>query len=145
MNEIGYSGIHTKLARIRGTARSFPCRCGSNADEWAYDYTTGSSFERVSGKAGSIGMKFSIDIMDYIPLCKSCHEIFDKRDTRDECPAGHEYTEDNIIIDNSRRKCKTCVYARNNERRKNNPMTPAQKERKLELQRLRRANARASA
>lgn len=56
-------------------------------------------------------------------------------------PNGHPYEGSNLIIDNGKRKCRTCVYARNTRRRLSNPMTPAQKARKVELQRIRRAKA----
>ena len=54
-------------------------------------------------------------------------------------PQGHEKVGRNLLIDEGKRKCRTCVYARNRERRRTHPMTAEQKARKLELQRQRRA------
>ncbi len=33
------------------------------------------------------------------------------------CPVGHEYTEENTIIDQGKRVCRKCKYKRNKERR----------------------------
>jgi hypothetical protein len=114
--EITYSGIHLRLYRERGEAKQFNCDCGAQAEEWSYDYDKQSVNERVGSHGIADDLKYSLDINDYTPRCKTCHSIFDQRDIRPECPKGHEYTEHNIIYDNGRRKCKTCVYARNRER-----------------------------
>jgi hypothetical protein len=85
-------------------------------------------------------MKFSADPSRYEPMCRRCHRLYDKAHIVN-CPKGHEYTPENTIIDAGKRKCKTCVYARNRSR----PLAPEQRERKNQLQRERRAERRVAA
>lgn len=108
------------------------------------------------------GCAYSTDVTDYHALCVACHRRRDLVDGRPECSNGHEYTPENTSIrsDGSRR-CLTChreqesarneapstraaKNARDREYREANPMTKEQKDRKLELQRKRRAAARSA-
>jgi hypothetical protein len=75
-------------------------------------------------------------------MCKRCHRALDKSAIT-HCPSDHEYTPDNTLMDVGKRKCKTCVYAKNREYNRN--LSPAQRARKVELQRQRRAKARSAA
>lgn len=106
------------------------------------------------------GCAYSTDVADYHALCIPCHRRLDLVEGRPRCPKGHEYAPENTLTrpDGSRR-CRACnrngARTRNevpenravkNERdrqyRAAKPMTDAQKARKLELQRIRRAAAR---
>lgn len=108
------------------------------------------------------GCAYSIEAADYHALCIPCHRRLDLVEGRPYCASGHEYTPENTSIrTDGARRCLTChrdqerartndpeVRARKNARdreyRQTNPMTETQKARKLELQRQRRAAARAA-
>lgn len=134
-----YSGAHRNLTLLRGWASAHMCPCGKRAAEWAYDYRNPAPDERVQR-----GLRFSADPMAYLAMCRRCHRLFDKGQIT-HCPSGHEYTDDNTLMDAGKRKCKTCVYARNTARRLANPLTPEQHARRMELQRERRARAKGDA
>lgn len=103
---------------------------------------------------------YSVDPADYMTLCQPCHRVMDLVEGRPQCANGHDYTPGNTsVLRNGARRCLTChreqeaarrtdpdIRARKNatdrEYRRRNPMTPEQKERKLELQRIRRARGR---
>lgn len=129
-----YSGAHAQLNRLRGHASGHLCECGGAAAEWAYTHDDPCPNERLNAN----GQAYSTDVTRYKPMCHRCHRIYDKQHIT-ECPSGHEYTPGNTLMDAGKRKCRTCVYARNRERRRRFPMTAEQKARKLELQRIRRA------
>jgi hypothetical protein len=131
-----YSGAHANTRLVRGEARAHFCGCGQPAAEWAYQH--GSEREQYDSR----GMAFSVEPLDYAPMCFRCHRLYDKSRIT-HCPQGHEYTDDNTLIDAGKRKCKTCVYERNTRRRRDVPMTAAARERKTLLQRERRESARA--
>jgi hypothetical protein len=133
-----YSGAHANTVLQRGRADSHTCRCGQPAYEWAYTHGSPNEMRNPEGRA------FSTDANHYTAMCRRCHRLYDKAHIT-HCPKSHEYTPENTIMDAGKRKCRTCVYARNNERRATHPATPAQKARKLELQRERRAALRAAA
>jgi hypothetical protein len=111
--------------------------CDLPAEHWALNHEK----PGITTQRDRFG-EYSNDPEDYIALCGPCHSAFDSSVTH--CPNGHEYAGANLIWDANKRKCRTCVYARNNERRKRIPPTPEQKARKLELQRIRRAKAKES-
>lgn len=125
---ITYSGIHAKLRREHGPASTWTCECGDLAAQWAYLH--GDPHEQVN----AFGIKFSSDPTYYRAMCRRCHAIFD-RSVITQCPQGHDYTEENTLVDAGKRKCKTCHYARNRKRKP----TPEQQARRTELQRARRA------
>lgn len=103
------------------------------------------------------GCMYSTDPADYLTLCQPCHRIVDLVEGRPRCSNGHEYTPGNTgSAPGNARRCLTChreqeaarladpeARARKNavdrDYRRRVPMTDAQKERKLELQRVRRA------
>jgi hypothetical protein len=132
---MSYMAMHNRLRRIRGSATLYTCSCGEPAKEWAY--SNSSPYERIDDQ----GRRYSIRLEDYTPQCFHCHRVEDKSAIT-HCPQGHPYDGENLLIDQGKRKCKVCVYERNTRRRRANPMTDLQKERKLELQRQRRAQER---
>lgn len=105
-----YSGTHANVTRLRGKAAKHHCKCGQPAAEWAL----------IHGAPGVVtddrGRSFSIDPADYEPMCYRCHRLYDKSAIT-HCPQGHAYEEPNILIDAGKRKCRTCVYARNRRAR----------------------------
>lgn len=137
MTEITYIGAHMRVWRAKGKASKQACPCGQPAKEWAYTHDNPCPNEMVS----PLGQKYSADIERYIAMCFRCHRLYDKAEIT-HCPQGHEYTEENTLVDGGGRKCKTCVYQRNQAWRANNPMTKERHERRMQLQRERRAKAR---
>lgn len=133
---MGYMSAHNRNRKVNGRAAEKHCEhCDLPADDWALDH----------GKPGIVTTEdrfgaYSDNPDDYIPLCKSCHKAFDFPVTH--CPQGHEYAGQNLIWDNNKRKCRTCVYARNAERRLRVGVTPEEHARKMELQRIRRSHRR---
>jgi hypothetical protein len=104
------------------------------------------------------GCKYSLSIRDYETLCVSCHRQQDLVDGRPRCAKGHEYTPDNTRMKNGGRICRAChrereaernqtpegraqKAARDKEYRQSHPSSLEQKQRKLAMQRKRRAAA----
>lgn len=129
-----YSGVHARLRRIRGAASAYECACGAPAAEWAYTHDDPCPNETISPRGGE---KYSTDLNRYKPMCRRCHRLYDKAAIT-HCPRGHLYAGDNLIVDAGKRKCRTCVYARNRRRKP----SADERQRKNELQRLRRKEAR---
>lgn len=127
-----YSGAHTNTARTRGRAVDQVCGCGQPAKEWALLHGAPGTQVDTAGKS------FSIDPHDYVAMCFRCHRVYDKSQIT-ECPKGHPYSDENVIHDAGKRKCKTCVYDRNRRRQRERGLTPDQRRRKNELQRQWRA------
>lgn len=127
-----YSGAHRNTTLVRGRAADHECcNCGGAAHEWAMKHG-------VLSQTDARGVRFSTDPFDYQPMCRGCHRRYDKEHII-SCPKGHEYSPQNTLLDGGKRKCRKCVYDRNTARRAATPMTPGQKARKAELQRVRRA------
>ena len=132
---MSYMGTHNRVRRIRGSARNYPCSaCDEQAQEWAYNNSSPNE------EIDSHGRRYSRDANDYDPMCYRCHRLRDKAAIT-HCPRGHAYEGDNLIIDAGKRKCRTCVYARNRGRK----LTPEQRARATELQRERRRQQREAA
>ena len=132
-----YMGVHRKLIAEHGSARGYACtQCGDQAAEWAYN---NASPHELTDKRGR---KFSPKLDDYQPMCLGCHRRFDKAAIT-HCPQGHEYAGGNLMFDQGKRKCRTCVYAKNARRRKDRELTREQRDRINELQRIRRRWSRA--
>lgn len=69
---VGYGAAHERLRRRRGLATQHQCVCcGKPGREWAYDHTDPSPL------IGLKGRPYSTDINRYMPLCASCHRLFD--------------------------------------------------------------------
>lgn len=70
--EVGYTAMHERIYRMRGPATEHPCwRCGTQADEWAYDHSD--PRERVEQGKGP----YSTDPTRYMALCLPCHRKLD--------------------------------------------------------------------
>lgn len=73
-NSDSYHAVHQRLASRRGPASLCPCQhCGGEANDWAYDHMD----EHEQHGAGS-GLPYSLDLDRYMPLCRGCHNAFDK-------------------------------------------------------------------
>jgi hypothetical protein len=74
--EVRYGAVHARLRRDRGLARRHLCLiCGWLALQWAYDYQDPA--ERTDVVNG-YEVPYSLDPGHYIPLCASCHKLFDR-------------------------------------------------------------------
>lgn len=70
---IGYSALHMRLRAYRGDASKLSCaHCGGRAAQWAYDYADPSALRDENS-----GLVYSLDLARYMPLCVSCHKVFD--------------------------------------------------------------------
>ncbi len=132
---MSYMATHNRLRRVRGRAQTFACICGEQAQEWAYNEC--SSNEVIDDQ----GRRYSLNLDDYFALCGPCHRRYDKAINIERCPAGHEYVGHNVFLDSGKRKCRTCVYARNKARRIANPPSREKQDHINELQRQRRARS----
>lgn len=54
----------------------------------------------------NISLRYLKEPEDWIRLCMSCHQKFDKFKTH--CKYGHEFTEDNTYYKNGRINCRIC-------------------------------------
>jgi len=71
----GYSAVHERLVRTRGSASTHACaHCGGQAQDWAYDMTCPN--EKQGERHGRM-LAFSTDPDRYMPLCRPCHKVFD--------------------------------------------------------------------
>lgn len=72
-DSIGYSALHMRLRAYRGDASKLSCvHCGRRAAQWAYDYT-----DPGAERDKSSDLIYSLDLARYMPLCVSCHKVFD--------------------------------------------------------------------
>jgi hypothetical protein len=135
---IGYVGAHQRVYRAHGSAAEHSCACGAQAKYWAYNHESPDPNELVSPE----GQRYSGEPSYYLPMCAPCHARFDRKHIT-HCPSGHPYSGGNLLIENGKRKCRACVYARNRERNRKG-LTPEARARKSQLQRERRAARRAA-
>lgn len=76
-----YGGMHLRVRRAKGRARDHGCQhCDRQAAHWAYDHEDPRSLHDAS-----LGLRYSLDVEHYIPLCVSCHRIFDCREPYAGC------------------------------------------------------------
>lgn len=69
-----YEGAHTRVKRAKGKAREHKCfaGCGKTAMDWAYLHGDPNEAEDRKGR------KYSMDPKFYVPMCRACHQKFDK-------------------------------------------------------------------
>ena len=70
---IGYDQAHERVQKARGLAREHLCPCGRPAEEWSFQGAS-SGKEHVSPE----GLRYSLDINDYLALCRKCHHALDR-------------------------------------------------------------------
>ena len=77
---IGYTAAHLRCSKLWGPARDYPCvTCGDPADQWAYDHTDpeGQTHEQRNRGGDVVTVTYSPWPEFYLPLCLSCHLVFD--------------------------------------------------------------------
>jgi hypothetical protein len=81
---------------------------------------------------GPIPDGLTLDHLCTVPLCvrpdhldpcslgdnvaRSPRSLTGQNSRKTHCPQGHPYSGDNLLMDQGKRKCRTCVYARNRAR-----------------------------
>lgn len=74
---VGYYAAHYRVYDARGKAAQHICGCGSRAAHWAYNHTDPQELVDQSS-----GFPYSLDVSRYVPMCVSCHRLFDKAHSR---------------------------------------------------------------
>jgi hypothetical protein len=69
-----YSRIHGLLNERRGPACDHLCSCGEPAVRWAYQHSAGEAELK-----NSKGHPYSLNLLDYEPMCSQCHHDLDFR------------------------------------------------------------------
>lgn len=154
-------GVGSEYSRIHYAARQViasTCEnCGSGGPlHAALRSTVDPQILRLDPESGC---NYSTNVGDYHALCIPCHRRLDLVEGRMNCKNGHLYTPDNTRMKAGARVCRTCHREREARRtadpkiqeakreagrvwRQKNPMSPAQKARKVQQQRARRAQQR---
>lgn len=69
-----YQKAHHNIYLARGKASDHPCiSCGGRAKDWAYQYP-----EEVAPLTDPDGRPYSLNVMDYAPMCFGCHITHDR-------------------------------------------------------------------
>lgn len=69
---IGYTAAHMRVRSARGPAKHQMCRhCGRAASDWAYSHDDPDALVSEQGE-------YSANPAFYLPLCRSCHVLFDR-------------------------------------------------------------------
>lgn len=94
MPDGSYSSVHHNITLKRGRAATYPCaRCQERADHWALNHAI-SDTQHIRHDVRGV---YSLDLMAYLPLCASCHSVFDA-----QSPARADATEADLDIIRSR-------------------------------------------
>lgn len=94
--EPNYLIAHRQIRKLRGPASKQRCaECPHQAKDWSLD--RGRDVEFLVDKTDSVnrGKQFSMDVMDYIPRCKPCHNRADA--IRGELHKWSKLTEAQVI------------------------------------------------
>lgn len=73
----GYGATHDRIRQVRGPASAHLCPCGKPATEWALDNDSPNIIIEVMEHRQTAGMRYSLDPMDYSPMCTACHQKMD--------------------------------------------------------------------
>ncbi|MFG2067742.1 hypothetical protein ACGFKZ_12895 [Micromonospora tulbaghiae] len=74
-DELTYDGAHNRVKAQRGSASDHLCRCGNQAEQWAYNHADFK--QRADTEGREKGRPYSINPDHYLPMCRSCHARFD--------------------------------------------------------------------
>ncbi|MEV4492713.1 hypothetical protein AB0K04_21670 [Micromonospora coxensis] len=75
-----YDGAHNRVKALKGSASLYLCRCGKQAEQWAYSHADYD--ERAMIKGREARKPYSINPDHYVPLCRPCHTRFDNAHRR---------------------------------------------------------------
>lgn len=72
---VTYSAAHYRVRTARGLASALTCaHCPEQAVDWAYDHRDPAA--RTELHRGRV-IAYSCDPAHYLPMCRSCHAVFD--------------------------------------------------------------------
>lgn len=74
-----YLSAHCRIAVIRGKASTHTCECGHPTIHWAFRHDTPNDRFQLDDRNGP----FSSDPNDYTPLCRKCHDLYDRNHRND--------------------------------------------------------------
>ena len=75
--QIEYRAAHNRIDVQRGKARTYFCAdCNEQAEQWSLMATAENVV--ISQEAGSIGMRYSTDVLEYEARCRKCHVAYDQ-------------------------------------------------------------------
>jgi len=80
-NEVTYVGAHRRVTLNRGLASLYECPCGKPAEQWAHNHSQNEhtrSEVKTNFSGNRVAMDYSLNMWDYIALCRGCHSKFDK-------------------------------------------------------------------
>lgn len=102
----GYVTAHQRVSARRSKATTYACvKCAGPAAEWAYNHEApdGEAITDHKGRVYSNNPRF------YVPMCVACHRSHDVQHAKPNCPKGHPYSGDNLIITKGgSRVCREC-------------------------------------
>ncbi|SCG69604.1 hypothetical protein GA0070609_4427 [Micromonospora echinaurantiaca] len=75
-----YDGAHNRVKAQRGSASLYTCRCGNQAEDWAYSHADYD--ERAMIKGREARKPYSTNPDHYSPMCRPCHKRFDNAHRR---------------------------------------------------------------
>ncbi|MFY1687289.1 hypothetical protein [Plantactinospora sp. WMMB782] len=79
-DRVGYDGAHMRIRSRRGSASRHTCRCGKQAEHWAY---THADYDQSADKIGrEAGRPYSMAPAFYVPMCRPCHVRWDNARAR---------------------------------------------------------------
>lgn len=78
---VTYQGLHERLRRERGHARTHTCVCGCGqpADEWSLDRYAD---DDLVGRHGRSNVRYALDLARYVPRCRDSHRAHDAEQRR---------------------------------------------------------------
>lgn len=75
-DNIGIAAAHDRVRAAKGHARDHLCvDCGGPALDWALSHDAEETFE---AKTTAHGRFYSLDVDDYMPMCRRCHIHYDR-------------------------------------------------------------------
>ncbi|WP_200215402.1 hypothetical protein [Micromonospora coerulea] len=79
-DRLTYDGAHNRVKGQRGSASDYLCRCGKQAEQWAYSHAD--FRQRADSEGRETGRPHSANPDHYLPMCRSCHSRFDSTHRR---------------------------------------------------------------
>ncbi|MEU8047789.1 hypothetical protein AB0B71_27060 [Micromonospora echinofusca] len=79
-DQLTYDGAHNRVKGLRGSASGYLCRCGNQAEQWAYSHADHDQQRDSEGREA--GSPYSTNPDHYSPMCRSCHARYDNAHRR---------------------------------------------------------------
>ncbi|MFI7650002.1 hypothetical protein ACIBTZ_28555 [Micromonospora sp. NPDC049460] len=75
-----YDGAHNRVKGQRGSASLYLCRCGEQAEQWAYSHADHDERAMIRGREAR--KPYSLNPDHYSPMCRPCHTRHDNAHRR---------------------------------------------------------------